>query len=299
MPATPYFLDISPEVATDPTAPYVVLPLPYERTVTYGTGTAKGPTAILRASHEIEDFDEELMVPMNLRVQTLQTPILENLDDKHALAVIRDAANSVLREDRFLLSLGGEHTVTYPLTAAAKSVFEKISVLHIDAHLDLRDQYKGTPFSHACVMKRIRDMGLSTTHVGIRSCSADEYAYAEKEHIPIFWARDIHASLDDRWVKQIVEQLEGKTYVTVDIDSLDPSLVSGTGTPEPAGLTWYQITRLLRQVFNEHNVVAADIVEVAPVPGSQVSEFVAARLGAKMLMYHKHRNQLPAPPVSL
>lgn len=287
----PFFLDIAPKTARDPNAPYAVFPLPYERTVTYGTGTVKGPTAILCASHEIEDFDEELMVPMNLRVQTLQTPIFENLGDKDSLATIRDTASSVLREDRFLLSLGGEHTVTYPLTAAVKSVFEKISVLHIDAHLDLRDQYEGTPLSHACVMRRVRDIKLLTIHVGVRSCSADEYAYAEKEQIPIFWAKEIHLDVNSQWVNRVITQLTAKVYVTVDIDALDPSLVPGTGTPEPGGLYWRQITGLLREVFRVREVIAADIVEVAPIPGSHVSEFVAARLGAKMLMYHKHREK--------
>lgn len=299
-----YFLDIDPETARDPTAPYAVLPLPYERTVTYGEGTAKGPAAILRASREIEDFDEELLVPMDIRVQTLPSPVFDNLSDEDTLAAIRNVAEPVLREGlpalpsgrgqagRFLLCFGGEHTITSALTAAAASVFGAVSVLHIDAHLDLRDRYEGTPFSHACVMRRVRDSGLSTVHVGVRSCSAGEYAYAEKERIPIFWARDIHPDVNSQWVDQVTEHLVGRVYVTVDIDALAPSLVPGTGTPEPGGLSWHHITGLLREVFRSREVVAADIVEVAPVRGSQVSEFVAARLGAKMLMYHKHRKAL-------
>lgn len=284
----PFFLDISPKIANDPTAPYAVLPLPYERNVTYGAGAAKGPSAILRAGHEIEDFDEELMIPMDLRVQTLSPPMFDDLNDKDALSVIRDVVEPVLREGRFLLSFGGEHTVTSALTAAAKSVFGPVSVLHIDAHLDLRDSYDQTPFSHACVMKRVRDMGMSTVHVGVRSCSADEYAYVGNERIPVFWAKDIVSDSDCGWIDRIAEQLTGKVYITLDVDAMDPSLVPGTGTPEPGGLDWRHITGLLREIFRNSEVVAADIVEVAPIPGSQVSEFVAARLGAKMLMYHKH-----------
>ena len=284
-----FFLDLDSEAAGDPAAPYAVLPLPYERTVTYGAGTVRAPAAILRASREIDDFDEELMASIDLTVQTLPAPALDGLSDENALAAIRKVAEGVLRERRFLLALGGEHTVTGALTAAAKDVFGPLTVLHIDAHLDLREHYQGTPYSHACVMKRVRDMALSTVHVGARSCSAGEYAYAEKNRIAVFWARDILADRDNRWIGRVVGQLAGNVYVTVDADAFDPSLVPGTGTPEPGGLFWRHVTFLLREVFRSREVVAADIVEVAPVPGSQVSEFVAARLGAKMLMYHKQR----------
>jgi len=165
------FLDIDQDVAADPQAQLVVLPLPYERTVCYGTGTRRGPDAILRASREIEDFDEELKIPVDLRVRTLDPPDLSAPDTADALDVIRATAGTVMKDDRFLLSLGGEHTVTLPLVTAAQSVFEGLSVLHLYAHLDLRDSYLGRRDSHACVMRRIRDLGVPTTHVGMRGVS--------------------------------------------------------------------------------------------------------------------------------
>jgi agmatinase len=286
-----HFLNIPATVARNPAAPYAVLPVPYERTVSYGGGTAKGPTAILRASREIEDFDEEFFCPVNVDVQTLPPPVLRGLRDRQALAAIRASAEPVMRAGRFLLSFGGEHTVSVPLVEAAKKAFGKISILHVDAHLDLWNKYRGTSLSHACVMRRIREMGLSTVHVGIRNCSTEEISCVRREHIPIFWAKDICTTNSKSWVEQVIRKLGPTVYISVDIDGLDPSLVPGTGTPEPGGMSWYQLTYLIRRVMSRKRVIAADIVETAPVPGSQVSEFVAARLGLKILLYHKHRGR--------
>ncbi|MFC1499303.1 arginase family protein, partial [Verrucomicrobiota bacterium] len=132
-----YFLDIDQQTSQDPSCPYAVLPLPYERTVTYGTGTAQGPAAILRASHEIEDFDEEFLKPMELRAQTLPSVNFKNLSDEQALELIKKTSEPIMRSGRFLLSLGGEHTISGPLINAAVSAFGEISILHLDAHLDL------------------------------------------------------------------------------------------------------------------------------------------------------------------
>lgn len=284
-----HFLDIDPSMALDPTSPYAVLPLPYERSVSYGTGTARGPEAILNASHEVEDFDEELKVAVDVFPQTLPCPELDGLPDEQALDAIYTAALPVMQSGRFLLSLGGEHTVTAPLARAARDTYDSLSVLHLDAHLDLRLSYNNSPWSHACTMRRIQESGIPTTHVGIRSCSVDESRYISDTSTPVFRARDIVNRTDEKWIDDIIKLLSAKVYVTVDIDVFDPSLVPGTGTPEPGGLDWYAITSLLRRVVESREVVAADIVEVAPINGTKVSEFVAARLGAKLLTYHKHR----------
>jgi len=283
-----HFLNIPAKATRDPKAPYAILPVPYEKTVSYGTGTARGPAAILHASQAVEDYDEELNVPVNLAVQTLKPPSFRRLTDSRALAAIKSAALPVMKDGRFLLSLGGEHTITGPLAAAAKEAFGKICILHIDAHLDLRDKFSGTRLSHGCVMRRAREMGISTVHVGIRSCCREEAAYIKKEDIPIFWAKDICKSSGTNWIKNVIRNLRGRVYLSVDIDGLDCALVQGTGTPEPGGMSWYQLIALIRQVMSKKQVIGADIVETAPMPGSQVSEFVAARLGLKILLYHKH-----------
>lgn len=279
------FLNLDPGAVNDPNAPYAVLPLPYERTVTYGRGAGGGPAAILRASNEIEDFDDELRTEFKPRVQTLNVPNFAGMKDQAALALIRESALPVFEANRFLVSLGGEHTVTAPLVESAMSARGSLTVLNLDAHLDLRDEYEGAVLSHACVMKRVRDIGARTVHVGARNCSAAEYEYVRNEGIPVIWARDIHGSSEQGWIGNVLKELTSPVYVSLDIDVLDPSLVPGTGTPEPGGLSWQQVTDLLRAVISEHRVIGADIVEVAPFAGSQASEFIAAKLAAKIMAY--------------
>lgn len=282
------FLDLAPALAADPTAPYAVLPLPYERTVCYGSGAAAGPSAIVHASLQVEGFDEELREPLGLRVQTLPALRFDGLDDAAALRRIREAAEPVLRAGRFLLALGGEHTVTAPLVEAAVAARGPLGVLQIDAHADLRTDYSGTPLSHACVMRRIREQGVPTVGVGIRNLSEPEYDYIRTEAIPVFWAGDLAGRTDTAWIDAVVAALPEQVYVTIDIDGLDPSIAPGTGTPDPGGLTWKQATSLLRAVCGARRVVAADIVEVAPIAGTQATEYAAARLATKLMLYHRN-----------
>jgi agmatinase len=289
---TSYFLHSPASTASGPASRYAILPLPYERTVSFGKGTGAGPDAIITASHEVEDFDEELRIPVDLDMQMLSSPFLEGQPDKKALELIRENAEQSMKKKQFVLSLGGEHTVTVPLVEAATTAFGQLAVLQLDAHTDLRDEFRGSSNSHACVMRRILDGGSKTIHAGIRSCSVTEFKFAEKNKLPVFWAKDIVADPARTWINKIVKLLPEKVYLTIDIDVLDPSLVPGTGTPEPGGLSWFDIIALIREVIRSRQVVAADIVEVAPFKGSHVSEFTAARLAARLLMYHKHRNTL-------
>ncbi len=287
----PHFLDKSAEEAADPSAPYVVLPLPYERTVSYGSGTAAGPDAILRASRETEDFDEELMTTVNLRVQTLPAPEFRNMKQEACLSMIESIARPVFAEKRFLLSIGGEHSVSAPLIKAARETWKDIAVLHIDAHTDLRREYEGTENSHACVMRRVEETGIDFVSAGIRSFSAGEYNHMKQSNTldRIIGAKQLAEDPIQKHLQKISGILSNAafTYVTLDIDALDPSLVPGTGTPEPGGLSWYRLLQILRSTFESQTVIGADIVETSPVPGSQVSEYTAARLGLKMMLYHQ------------
>lgn len=289
------FLDFPPRAARDPHAPYAVLPVPYERTVSYGRGTARGPAAILAASTQVEFLDEELGCEPLAPVQTLPAVSLRGLSERRALSAIRAAAARPMRKKRFVLALGGEHSISAPLVEAAREVWPDLAVLQFDAHADLREEYQGTPYSHAAVMHRILDLGIPTVQVGIRSLSAPEWELVRARSLTVIWAREIAEARDDAWMDRVLAALGPRVYVTFDIDAFDPSLVPGTGTPEPGGLGWYPVLRLLRRVFQEREVVAADIVEVAPVPGSQVSEFVAARLAAKMILYHQHARRTAMP----
>ena len=282
-----HFLEYDPVYARNPRAPYAVLPVPYERTVSFGRGTARAPAAILAASVHIEPFDEELLRPLNLGVQTLPAIPCRRGTDCQVLANIRHAAADIMQRGQFLLTLGGEHTITAPLVAAAMAVHGDLTVLHFDAHLDLRDRYTQTPLSHGCVMRRVMELGAPIVSVGIRSICAEENQLVKRHRLPVFWARDIVQARSKAWMKAVLARLGKSVYITLDVDCLDPSLMPGTGTPEPGGLDWYALTELLRRVCAARRVVAADLVEVAPVPGTPACEYIAARLAAKLLLYHR------------
>lgn len=283
----PHFLDCQPAVYRDPRAPYAVLPVPYERTVCYGRGTARAPAAILAASLQIELMDEELFLPLDLKVQTMPAIPCRHGTDAHVLETIRRAALPVLRDGRFLMTLGGEHTVTMPAVKAAQAVHRDLTVLHFDAHLDLRAIYKNEYYSHACVMRRVMELGVPIVSVGIRSVCAEEYRLVKQRRLPVFWARDIVDTATDSWMKAVLARLGKCVYISVDVDCLDPALMPGTGTPEPGGIGWYALTRLLRLVCASRRVVAADVVETVPVPGTPACEYIAARLATKLMLYHR------------
>ncbi|MFO8013684.1 MAG: agmatinase [Phycisphaerae bacterium] len=279
----PTFLDLPPDLADPQRARYVVLPVPYEGAVSYARGTAAGPAAILAASAQVELYDEELGAEcVAAGVATL--PPVEPADDPAAMMDrVRAAAGPLMREGTFVLALGGEHSITAPLVAAAREAFGDLSVLHVDAHADLRDAYGGTPHSHACVMRRVLEVTPHLVQVGIRSLSKEEV-----EACPEQVARFITPAMcddDPNWTDRVLGGLGPRVYVTVDMDGLDPSVAPGVGTPEPGGLSWRQVLRLLRRVAAEREVVAADVVETCPIPGQPLTEFVAARLAYKIIAY--------------
>ena len=282
-----HFLEYDPVYVHNPRAPYAVLPAPYERTVSFGRGTERAPAAILAASVHIESFDEELFRPLSLGVQTLPAVACRRGTDRQVLKTIQHAAAAVMQRRQFLLTLGGEHTITFPLVAAAKAMHGDLTVLHFDAHLDLRDRYTQTPLSHGCVMRRVMELGVPIVSVGIRSVCAEEYHLIKQHRLPVFWARDIVQARSEAWMKAVLARLGKQVYISIDIDCLDPSLMPGTGTPEPGGLSWYTLSGLLRRVCAARRVVAADLVEVAPVPGTPACEYIAARLAAKLMLYHR------------
>jgi agmatinase len=190
--------------------------------------------------------------------------------------------------DKFILTLGGEHSIaSAPILSWVERLEHdgrRLSVLQFDAHTDLRPEYEGSPYSHAAVMHRVHD-DVELVAVGIRAMTADEMRLVRKsENIHVFLADDIHSG--DTWMKDVLGRLGEDVYISFDVDVFDPSLVPSTGTPEPGGLQWYPVLRLLRRVFAERNVVAADIVELAPIPGLAAPDFLVAKLAYKMIGYH-------------
>ena len=257
-----------------------VLPVPYERTTSWGRGTENGPEALLLASHYVELYDEELDVePCRIGIETLPPVDVEGSDES-VLQRMSAAAETTLRKGRFLAAVGGEHTVTPALVRGALDAgASDLGVVQFDAHADLRQTYRGTPWNHACAMSRVLDLGLPTLGVGIRSLTRPEAARIANESLPIIWAEQL-----DALPRPELEAL---------FDGLLASVLPATGTPEPGGGTWYQALALLRRLFEQKRVIAMDVVELAPIPGNAASDFTAAKLLYKCIGY-RFRRQLAA-----
>jgi agmatinase len=261
----------------------VVLPVPLERTTSYVAGTRNGPREILLASGQMELWDEETSTPAsNLAVFTLPEMELPFGTLEGALDEIRRVAGEVLDAGKFLIALGGEHSLTIPLVEAVASRHPGLSVLQIDAHADLRDAYMGSRFSHASVMRRVLERARCT-QVGIRSLSEEEARAVPS--LPTTMFHDVRMREDARWMHRIVESLGDPVYLTIDCDGFDPAIMPAVGTPEPGGLTWYEALTLVRKVFAARRVVACDLVELSPIPGIVAPNFLCARLIYKLLTY--------------
>jgi agmatinase len=263
----------------------IVFPVSYEGTVSYGAGTGAGAMAIVEASRNMELYDEET----DAEVYKIGIHTLEEFAPLDSPAVMMNGlyerTKELLENEKFLCMLGGEHSVSAPVIRAHAEKFHNISILQIDAHADLRDEYDGTPHSHASIMARaVKDLRIPAVQVGIRSISADE-ARSLDSGIPtkIFWAKDIVGRTD--WIDAAIDSLTENVYLTIDIDGLDPSLVPTTGTPEPGGLGWYEVLTLLRKLAKKRRVVGMDLVEFAKTDNSEAPAFLCAKLVYKTLAY--------------
>jgi agmatinase len=274
------FLGIPPETSAYGAARVVVLPIGLEATTSYGTGTRGGPEAIIAASRQVETYDPDLQVDLvEAPIHTLD-PVAPDLSSPGAMTErIARVAGRATADGKWVLGLGGEHTVSLGLVRACAKKHGRLSILHIDAHLDLRDTYEGTPYSHACVMRRCVEDGHRTVHVGIRNAGREEVEFAAAKKLPIFWSRQCAGA--DRWVARVVAALRSPVYISFDVDGLDPGIIRTTGTPEPGGLAWWPTMRLMEQVFKRHKVVGADVVELS-AGGDPASDFAAARLAVKI-----------------
>jgi len=285
----PNFLDLPPSASDPATARYVVLPVPFEETVSYRGGTRLAPAAILNASGQVELFDEELREEFVCAGIATLPALLPKPTADGDMPRLRQLAGEIFAAGKFLLALGGEHSITAPLVRAALQQYTPLSVLQIDAHADLRDTYGGLKYSHACVMRRVLELGCDICQVGIRSYSQEEFDSC-RLNVDRFVTPQV-TQTDPAWIDSVLSRLSENTYITVDMDGLDPSIAPGVGTPEPGGLSWRQVTALLRRVCSERNVVAADIVETRPLGENHVTEFLAARLAYKIIAYAESRKR--------
>ncbi len=267
-------------------ARFAVLPIPYDATVCFQTGSRCGPQAIISASSQLEFFDEELLAETYKAGITTMAPVEANIVGPAAMHEdVFKAAKIPLQDGKFLMGFGGEHGITSGLVRATALHHDCFSVLQIDAHLDLRDEYLGTKYSHASVMRRCLEIPQvdNVVPVGNRNMAIDEYEFVRKNKIRVYTAPECDGS--EEWIISVLEQLNDKVYVTVDIDGFDPGLAPGTGTPEPGGLQWYPVVALLRRIAIEKTIVGADIVEVMPIAGQAVTEFLAAKLAYRLMGY--------------
>ncbi len=281
---TPEFLGIPKESRTPlEKSFFVILPCPYEQSTTYGKGTRFGPQAIINASYQVELFDEEMWLETwkIFGVSTIK-PFTHSDSPEIFMNELSNYARPFVKKGKFVLMLGGEHAITEGLLKPVAEKYKNLSVLQFDAHADMRKEYHGSKFNHACAAHRMMQY-CKVVQVGIRSISEDEYKYCNTKKVRTFLR---HANLNiDKLVKDVLNELTENVYITIDVDGLDPSIIPGTGTPVPGGLSWEESTRILREVIAKKKVVAADVTELAPISGTHVSEFATARLVYKIISY--------------
>jgi len=267
-------------------ARFHILPVPYEKHVSYGHGTAAGPAAILEASQQLEIYNAMGMPARDAGIFT-HPPVVCRGSVENVMNAITAKTTAILQQSKIPVMLGGEHTVSFGAVRAVQNAYPArtgkptFGVVQFDAHADLRDSFRGTPWSHACVMRRIVDLGIPLFQLAVRSLSEPEQRFRTAQKIPHLDAVDF--SENGIPTTLLPKNFPRQIYLTFDIDALDPSLVPGTGTPEPGGLFWWDALRLLRRVMAGRQVLGFDIVEVAPQAGAHVSEFTAARLAYEIM----------------
>ncbi len=272
----------------------VIIPIPYEATTTYVKGTSKGPDAVLQASEQVELFDDELWVePYKIGIAT-DSPIEiaaptrskdKSDGDDLPFAAITTALKPLIEKEKFPILVGGEQTVAIGAVRACLDKYPDLSILHIDAHADLRAIHEGDPYSHACVAHQLYHMlpAPSMVQAGVRNVSWDEVAWMETEQpkVDIFWAGN-----QDQWdVNEMVNLLSPNVYLSIDLSALDSGIMPATSNPQPGGLSWYKLLEILRVLCVKRNVVAADITELSPIDGIVAPDFVAAKLLYKLIGY--------------
>lgn len=282
------FLDAGPEYGRYDRSAVSILPVPWEGGISYGAGTAKAPNAILKASAQMELYDEVLRAcPCTMGISTL-APVPASGGPEEIYRGVHDRTAQILEEKRLPVILGGDHSVSNGAVRACFDRFPSLSVIQFDAHADLRDSYMDSHLSHACTMARVRDYCRRTLQLGIRSLSAAEADVIEARHLSLFFMHECRESPAD--VIAAVDGLSDPVYITVDVDAFDGSVVRSTGTPEPGGFQWDELLFFLREIFLRRRVIGFDIVELSVTPSDSFSVFAVARLLYKMcgLVLHSH-----------
>lgn len=267
------FGDLDKRFCTYSNSKIVVLPIPFDKTSTWLKGSDKGPSAIIEASPNLEMYDIDTSSNVGeIGIYTAQ-PVTAN-NSKEMITKVYKMTKKFLNDDKFVVGLGGEHSVSIGLVMAHTEKFENLSVVQLDAHLDLRDTYLGDKFNHACVMTRIKEIISNAVQVGIRTADEEELQVANFSKV--FLAKDIISK--SNWHKKAIDLLSNNVYVTIDLDVFDPSLMPSVSTPEPGGLGWYDVMNFLSSLTKKKSVVGFDVVELCPIKGLHAPNFTAAKV---------------------
>lgn len=262
------------------TAKVVLIPVPYDGTSTWQKGADKGPKAFLNASENMELFDIETDNEVYKEGIYLAETVTENDSPEKMVEAVQSEVKKYINKNKFVTIFGGEHSISIGTIRAFNECFNSLTVLHIDAHTDLRKEYEGSTCNHACAMYEANE-NTNLVQVGIRSMDISETLVMNKDKV--FFAHDM--AVNEYWMDDVIDQLTDNVFITFDLDALDPSIMPSTGTPEPGGLFYYETLEFLKKVFTERNVVGFDIVELCPNPQEKSSDFLAAKLYYKMLNY--------------
>jgi agmatinase len=281
------FGDFEPKYTGRDTSRVVIVPVPYDGTSTYMKGADQGPEAILRASPNLEFYDSQ--TDSEVFTEGIYTDdAVAGLELPDAMvAAVRERIAGWLKKDKFPVVLGGEHSVSIGAIEAMAAKYKNLTILQLDAHSDLRDEYEGSPNNHACVMARAREL-CPIVQVGIRSMDVSEKKNMDKSRV--FFAHDICDGQGRGWIDKCVGLLTDNVYITIDLDAFDPAVLPATGTPEPGGMSWYDVTALMKAVFRSRKVVGFDVVELCPRSQYWGSDFLAAKLVYALLTYRFVKN---------
>ncbi|MBI2208915.1 agmatinase [Candidatus Woesearchaeota archaeon] len=261
----------------------VILQVPYEKTTTFMRGTKNGPKAILKSSVEVQPYDEEMEKNIcEAGICTLK-PLKAGEEPEEMMENICNKIKKLAHDSKFPVIVGGEHSITPACIKAFSDKYDNLSVLQIDAHTDLADEWDGTKYSHACALRRCFEITRKIIPVGIRSTTMEEVEFAAQNGIKIFWAKDVYDN--DEWHDDAIARLSDDVYITIDLDGFDPSIMPSVGTPEPGGMQYYPTLRFLKKVFNKRNVIGFDVVELCPNEKEASSDFTAAKLIYKLIGY--------------
>jgi len=288
------FMGVKP--ASFDNARVIILPFPYEGTVTYGSGTQNAPNAIIEASSHVEFYDDELdFEPYALGIHTLPEMKTDFDSPDDMFQSIQEIGTKLAESGKLVIMLGGEHSITPGMVSAFAKIYDGVSVLQLDAHADLRDTYNGSRYNHACAMRRVLEH-CPSVQVGIRSLSHAEKRFIDYKQLPVFFMRDMKHS---DWMDDAIERLSENVYVTLDLDVFDPSIMPSVGTPEPDGMLWNDVTTFLRKLADRRKIIGFDVVELSPQEGNIAPDFLTAKLIYKMIGYTLLENRKQTESVNI